>query len=55
MPRPAAMFDAPFVVRHPAPLIAEHTRQVLQELGLSAEELNRLAADKVIRVDPGLH
>jgi crotonobetainyl-CoA:carnitine CoA-transferase CaiB-like acyl-CoA transferase len=39
----------PYEVRHPAPLLGEHTRAVLGgELGLTDDELDRLAAAKVI-------
>ena len=39
----------PYEVRFPAPLLGEHTREVLGgELGLSPDELDRLAASNVI-------
>ena len=39
----------PYEVRYPAPLLGEHTRQILAgELGLSETELDRLSQDKVI-------
>lgn len=34
--------------RHPAPLLGEHTEELLAELGLTADDIARLAADKVI-------
>lgn len=34
--------------RHPAPLLGEHTEELLAELGLTADEIAELAADKVI-------
>ena len=39
----------PYEVRYPAPLLGEHTRQILAgELGLSEAELERLSQDKII-------
>jgi crotonobetainyl-CoA:carnitine CoA-transferase CaiB-like acyl-CoA transferase len=39
----------PYEVRHPAPLLGEHTREILSsELGLIESELDRLAAAKII-------
>ncbi|WP_197375073.1 CaiB/BaiF CoA transferase family protein [Mycolicibacterium baixiangningiae] len=34
--------------RHPAPLLGQHTEELLAELGLSADEIAQLAADNVI-------
>lgn len=34
--------------RRPAPLLGEHTHEVLTELGLSRDEIGRLAAAGVI-------
>lgn len=34
--------------RRPAPLLGEHTEELLAELGLTADDIARLAADKVI-------
>ena len=43
----------PASIRRPAPRIGEHTDEVLQELGVAAEEINRLAGASVIaRVAP---
>jgi len=38
----------PASIRRPAPLIGEHTDEVLKELGVAAEEIDRLAAASVI-------
>jgi formyl-CoA transferase len=35
----------PTTIWRPAPLLGEHTSEVLEELGLSPEEIERLAAD----------
>jgi crotonobetainyl-CoA:carnitine CoA-transferase CaiB-like acyl-CoA transferase len=40
------------VVRRPAPRLGEHTREVLQELGLPAAEVDRLAAAAVVAIAP---
>ncbi len=42
-PRPAARFDAtPAEIRRPAPLLGEHTDEVLRELGLDPAEITAL-------------
>jgi crotonobetainyl-CoA:carnitine CoA-transferase CaiB-like acyl-CoA transferase len=54
--RPASHSSLPFRFavgpqhfhRHPAPLLGEHTEELLAELGLTADEIAQLAADKVI-------
>jgi formyl-CoA transferase len=43
--RPSGM---PPSIRRPAPLLGEHTEEVLAELGLSRAEIERLAAAKAI-------
>jgi crotonobetainyl-CoA:carnitine CoA-transferase CaiB-like acyl-CoA transferase len=49
-PRPAERFDAtPASIRSPAPLLGEHTDEVLGELGLGADELRILHRDGAIR------
>ncbi|MBW7861022.1 MAG: CoA transferase [Rhodocyclaceae bacterium] len=46
---PIRLSDTPVEYRHPPPLLGEHTREVLVEaLGLSAAELDRLHSDRVI-------
>ena len=37
--------------RRPAPLIGEHNREVLLEVGLSAGEIDALEAEGVLRTD----
>lgn len=54
-PRPAARFDSEFSIRHHAPLIGEHTLEVLTEAGVSEDEIQQLTHKKVIRVTAGLH
>jgi crotonobetainyl-CoA:carnitine CoA-transferase CaiB-like acyl-CoA transferase len=50
-PKPAARFDCtPAEIRGPAPRIGEHSATILAELGLAAEEIERLAAEKIIRL-----
>jgi crotonobetainyl-CoA:carnitine CoA-transferase CaiB-like acyl-CoA transferase len=50
-PRPAAEFDrTPSVIQGPAPLIGEHSASILAELGCSPAEIERLAAEKVVRL-----
>ena len=50
-PKPAARFDrTPAGIRGPAPRIGEHSATILAELGLEAEEIERLAAEKIIRL-----
>jgi crotonobetainyl-CoA:carnitine CoA-transferase CaiB-like acyl-CoA transferase len=39
-------------VRRPAPRLGEHTAEVLAELGLSAAEIERLAAAGAIALGP---
>ena len=50
-PKPAARFDrTPAEIRGPAPRIGEHSAIILAELGLEAAEIERLAAENVVRL-----
>ena len=40
--------DTPGKLRHPAPALGQHTREVLREIGYSAERIAALAADGVV-------
>jgi crotonobetainyl-CoA:carnitine CoA-transferase CaiB-like acyl-CoA transferase len=45
-PRPAARFsDTPARMRRPAPLLGEQSRQILEEAGFSAAEIDALVPD----------
>jgi crotonobetainyl-CoA:carnitine CoA-transferase CaiB-like acyl-CoA transferase len=46
---PVRLSDTPGAVRLPAPLLGQHTEQILREqLGMSHEEIGRLARERVI-------
>jgi crotonobetainyl-CoA:carnitine CoA-transferase CaiB-like acyl-CoA transferase len=50
-PKPAARFDrTPAAIQGPAPRIGEHSAIILAELGLGAREIERLVAEKIIRL-----
>src|SRR5271156_6637976 len=50
-PKPAARFDRPpAAIQGPAPRIGEHSATILAELGLQQEEIERLAAEKIVRL-----
>jgi crotonobetainyl-CoA:carnitine CoA-transferase CaiB-like acyl-CoA transferase len=50
-PKPAARFDhTPAEIRGPAPRIGEHSAVILAELGLGAAEIERLAAERIVRL-----
>jgi len=50
-PKPAARFDrTPAEIRGPAPRIGEHSAVILAELGLEPPEIERLAAEKIVRL-----
>ncbi len=46
--RPFMMEASPWSIRRPAPLLGEHTEEVLGELGMSGAEIESLRRDKVI-------
>ena len=49
-PRPAARFsETPAVISGPAPLLGEHTREVLSNLGLSDTNIDQLYAQNIVR------
>ena len=46
---PVRLSKAPFAVRSPAPMLGQHTHEVLRDvLGLDANQLAELRAKKVI-------
>ncbi len=48
--RPAARFDAtPAAIRRPAPVLGEHTAEILEEIGLERREIDALLAEGVVR------
>jgi crotonobetainyl-CoA:carnitine CoA-transferase CaiB-like acyl-CoA transferase len=48
-PRPAARFErTPSSIRRPAPMLGQHTDEVLRELGLAKSEISELRASDVI-------
>jgi crotonobetainyl-CoA:carnitine CoA-transferase CaiB-like acyl-CoA transferase len=50
-PKPAARFDrTPAQIQRPAPRIGEHSAIILAELGLEAAEIERLAAEQIVRL-----
>jgi crotonobetainyl-CoA:carnitine CoA-transferase CaiB-like acyl-CoA transferase len=50
---PSRASATPASIRRPAPLVGEHTDEILTELGVAAEEIERLVAAEVIaRVAP---
>jgi crotonobetainyl-CoA:carnitine CoA-transferase CaiB-like acyl-CoA transferase len=50
-PKPAARFDrTPAQIQGPAPRIGEHSAAILAEIGLEAAEIERLAAERVVRL-----
>jgi crotonobetainyl-CoA:carnitine CoA-transferase CaiB-like acyl-CoA transferase len=48
--RPFEMSDAAWSVRRPAPLLGEHTREILAEVGYSTTEMEQLVASAVVEV-----
>jgi crotonobetainyl-CoA:carnitine CoA-transferase CaiB-like acyl-CoA transferase len=49
---PFAASATPARIARPAPLLGQHTREVLEELGLPATEIDRLAAARAIQLAP---
>jgi crotonobetainyl-CoA:carnitine CoA-transferase CaiB-like acyl-CoA transferase len=50
-PQPAARFDrTPAQIYGPAPRIGEHSTAILKELGFEVTEIERLAAEKIVRL-----
>ena len=45
---PVTLSDNPGSIRLPAPSLGQHTNEVLQRLGYSAEEIEQLRAEKVV-------
>lgn len=50
---PVRASATPAAIRRPAPLLGEHTAEVLAELGLSGVDIARLAAAGTIALAPG--
>jgi crotonobetainyl-CoA:carnitine CoA-transferase CaiB-like acyl-CoA transferase len=42
--------ETPGRLRRPAPALGEHTREVLQEIGYSADRIAALAEDEVVKL-----
>src|SRR6202008_3855244 len=50
-PKPAARFDrTPAEIQGPTPRIGEHSASILGELGLATAEIERLAAERIVRL-----
>ena len=47
-PTPIELSETPGTYRHPAPLLGEHTDEILQSLGYDAPEIAALHAEKVV-------
>jgi crotonobetainyl-CoA:carnitine CoA-transferase CaiB-like acyl-CoA transferase len=52
IPSPARFSATPASVRRPAPLVGQHTREVLAEAGLTEPEITRLAEAGLLRAEP---
>ncbi|MCH8902233.1 MAG: CoA transferase, partial [Chloroflexi bacterium] len=48
--RPFIMNDSPWELRRPAPLLGEHTAELLREAGYADSEIEELAAQRVVEV-----
>jgi formyl-CoA transferase len=49
VPPPVRFGVTPASVRLPAPMLGEHGRSVLREIGMSTEEIEELVANDVLR------
>jgi crotonobetainyl-CoA:carnitine CoA-transferase CaiB-like acyl-CoA transferase len=49
---PVAMADTPGKIAGPSPQPGQHTREVLRELGYSAQEIKRLKQENVVKLAP---
>ena len=47
-PTPIELSETPGTYRRPAPLLGEHTDEILQSLGYSPRDIATLRADKVV-------
>ena len=47
---PVKFSDTPGAVKHPAPLLGQHTREVLEGLGYSSAEIHKLDEDGAVLV-----
>ena len=50
---PVKLSDTPGTIRTPAPALGEHTREILSEAGLTADEIDALAASGTIHITQG--
>ncbi len=50
--RPMLMEETPWELRRPAPLLGEHSAEILAQLGYDAAQIDALAAQGVIEVQP---
>ena len=50
---PVKLGATPGTIRTPAPALGEHTREILSEAGLTADEIDALAASGTIHITQG--